>query len=41
MWKPIKGFEGYYEANELGQIKSLKHTFVTKNGQRHTKREKF
>ena len=41
MWKPIKGFEGYYEANELGQIKSLKHTFVTKNGQRYTKREKI
>lgn len=41
MWKPIRGFEGYYEANELGQIKSLKHTFVTKNGQRYTKREKI
>ena len=23
MWKPIKGFEGHYEVNELGDIKSL------------------
>lgn len=26
IWKPIKGFEGYYEVSNLGRIKSLPKT---------------
>lgn len=25
MWKPIKGYEGYYEVSNLGRIRSLDH----------------
>lgn len=41
MWKAIKGLEGYYEASDDGQIKSLARSFITKSGQRFTVREKI
>ena len=31
-WKPIDGFEGYYEVSDQGRIKSLERTLVMKNG---------
>ena len=24
-WRPVKGFEGYYEVSNLGRVKSLDH----------------
>lgn len=37
IWKPIKGFEGFYEVSNLGRVKSLSRyvTFV-KNGKEYT-----
>jgi hypothetical protein len=32
MWKSISGFEGHYEINELGQIRSLTRIVTHKNG---------
>ena len=32
-WKPIKGFEGMYQINKLGQVKSLDRVITTSNGQ--------
>lgn len=26
IWKPIKGYEGYYEVSNLGRVRSLTHT---------------
>lgn len=31
IWKDIPGFEGYYQASNLGNIKSLDRTIATKN----------
>lgn len=37
-WKPIPGWEGYYEANDAGSIRSLDRTVTCKNGtQKHLK----
>lgn len=41
MWKAIKGLEGYYEASDDGQIKSLARSFIAKSGQRFTVRERI
>ena len=34
IWKPVKGYEGLYEASNLGRIRSVDHldTFTTKHG---------
>lgn len=34
IWKPIEGYEGYYEVSNLGRVKSLERTarFVSING---------
>lgn len=34
VWKPIEGYEGYYEVSNLGRVKSLERTarFVSVNG---------
>lgn len=32
IWKPIKGYEGFYEVSNTGQVKSLLRTITTKNG---------
>ena len=37
IWKPIKGYEGYYEVSNLGKIKSL----IGWNGQGYIKRVKI
>ena len=36
IWKPIPGYEGYYEASSFGRIKSLPRRFVRKDGRPHT-----
>ena len=33
-WRPIPGFEGYYEASDLGRIRSLDR-YVVRGGHRH------
>lgn len=32
MYKSIKGYEGFYEVNELGQIRSVDRTVEYKDG---------
>ena len=32
MYKSIKGYEGFYEVNELGQILSIDRKVKSKNG---------
>jgi hypothetical protein len=32
LWKPIKGYEGMYQINKLGQIKSLDRVISRKDG---------
>lgn len=32
IWKPVKGFEGKYEVSNLGQVKSLARTRLSKGG---------
>lgn len=34
IWKPIKGFKGFYEISNHGRVKSLKRTIVRGNGRR-------
>lgn len=36
VWKPIPGYEGFYEASNLGRIRSLDRVIIRKNGQRQT-----
>ena len=37
-WKPIPGWEGYYEASDAGSIRSVDRTVTCKNGtQKHLK----
>lgn len=36
-WKPIKGFEGYYDISNHGRVKSLSRSVKTKFGSRTTK----
>ncbi len=33
-WKPIKNYEGYYEASNLGNIRSVSRNIVFKNGKK-------
>lgn len=35
IWKPVKGYEGLYEASNLGRIRSVDHldTFTTQHGE--------
>jgi hypothetical protein len=33
IWKPIIGFEGLYEASNLGRARSIDRTVIAKNGQ--------
>ena len=32
IWKPIPGYEGYYEVSNLGRVKSLDREHITSNG---------
>lgn len=31
-WKPIKGYEGFYEISNFGKVKSLKREIICRNG---------
>lgn len=33
-WKPIPGWEGYYEASDMGRVRSIRRTVKTTSGQR-------
>lgn len=41
IWKPIKGFEGFYEISNFGRVKSLERTYQTRNGGNWHVTEKF
>ena len=34
-WRPVKGYEGYYEVSDLARVRSLDHTSNTIKGLRH------
>lgn len=40
-WKDIKGFNGIYQASNLGRIKSLNRSIIRSNGRRQTFRERI
>lgn len=35
IWKPISGFEGYYEVSDTGCVRSVDRDIINKNGIRH------
>ena len=35
IWKPVKGFEGYYEVSNLGRVRSVDRLVKYSNGQIH------
>lgn len=37
IWKPIPGFEGYYEVSNLGRVKSLDRKILSKKGTVYSK----
>lgn len=37
VWKDIKGYEGYYQVSNLGNVKSLGRTFIRKDGMRYSR----
>ena len=37
-WRPVVGFEGYYEVSSLGRVRSLDRVVERKDGYRYTKR---
>ena len=41
IWKPIKGYEDFYEVSNLGRIKRLKHTIIRCDGRKLTLPEKI
>lgn len=40
-WRPIPGYEGFYEVSDQGRIKSLARKFVRANGRPHSVRERI
>ena len=40
-WKDIKGYEGYYQINKIGDVKSLERTIMRKNGTPQTFKERI
>ena len=40
-WKPINGFEGYYEISNIGRVKALKRVDIISRGRKSTKKERF
>lgn len=41
IWKPIKGYEGYYEVSNRGNVKSLSRQIKIRNGKDALKKEKI
>ena len=40
-WVDIKDYEGYYQINRKGEVKSLARTIMRKNGKPYTQKEKI
>ena len=40
IWKPVKGYEGYYEVSNLGRVKSLAIYVNTKNNSKRYRSER-
>lgn len=38
IWKPVKGYEGYYEVSNLGRVRSLDRTVIDKGGRHQVKK---
>ena len=41
IWKPVLGYEGYYEVSSLGRVKTLERVAVRRNGRPHTVPERI
>lgn len=41
IWRPIKGFEGYYEVSDCGNVRSLDRTIVASDGVSYRKKGKI
>lgn len=41
IWKSVKGFEGFYEASNLGRVKSIKRTSIDSIGRKRIFRERI
>ena len=37
MWRPVAGYEGYYEVSNMGKVRSVDRTIVNKDGNKHHK----
>ncbi|MGP5930306.1 NUMOD4 motif-containing HNH endonuclease [Corynebacterium glyciniphilum] len=40
IWKPIPGYEGYYEVSDQGRVRSIERVIVRDNGMRQTVRSR-
>lgn len=41
IWKPVVGYEGFYDVSNLGRVKSLTRVIVQGNGKRITVKERI
>ena len=41
LWLPIEGWEEYYEISDLGQVRSLERTIITKDNKKVTRKQKL
>lgn len=41
IWKPVVGYEGFYEVNQFGCVKSLSIRYTTTNGKTYSRKEKI
>lgn len=40
-WRDIKGYEGFYQVSNLGNVRSLDRIFIKSNGRRYNKKGKI
>ena len=36
IWKPVPGYEGFYEVSSLGRVRSVDRVIIRKNGEKRT-----
>ena len=41
VWKPVVGYEGFYEVSDCGRVRSVEHVIIRKNGATRPIRSKF
>lgn len=41
IWKPIKGYEGFYEVSDYGRVKSLERVIIRSNGRKQYQKERI